>query len=473
VTNERDDRLEPEGMSRRNVLRTMGIAGAALAAGPAFLAACGSDNSSSGGGATTTAAGGGAATTAGGGGAATTAAGGGGDVGSQLASMLKIDAGTAGKGKTLKVGSVLALTGTGSFYGKTMSRGIDLAVEHIKAAGGPDFQVKYYDHKSGDAAAGQQAITELGEAKYPAKLASYVDDLGAMLAGTAQYKMFTLDGGGGTSIFGQAQPYFWGTRAITPDDPLPGLFKWTKTTYPNAKTVGLTGWDIGEPNNSIIKKDILQKITEGGYTHNGLYELFPVGTQDYSAVFPKLKANEPDLLLLGAYGQDPGSFVNQSQTAGLKSTVIGFEFTPDGVNASKGAYDKVGWTFAYDYFDAANPISPLAKLFVDEFKKKYSDTPDFYAANFYENTLVLWEVVRRVLKKGGDINDGAQLDAALQDNLTVVSVYGGDASTVGTYTLDPKTHSVIKRGMGVFEYKGGKVTAKAFFDIGAANYKTP
>jgi branched-chain amino acid transport system substrate-binding protein len=465
VTKDRDERLEPDGLSRRAVLRTMGIAGAALAAGPAFLAACGGDNSGSSSGGATTTAGGGASSSAAGGGAS-------GDVGTQLASMLKIDAATSGKGTPFKMGSVLALTGSGSFYGKTMSRGIDLAVEHIKAAGGPDIQVKYYDHKSGDAAAGQQAITELGEAKYPAKLASYVDDLGAMLAGTAQYKMFTLDGGGGTSIFGQAQPFFWGTRAITPNDPMPGLFKWTKTTYPNAKTVGLTGWDIGEPNNTTIKTDILKKIADAGYQHNGLYELFPVGTQDFSAVLPKIKSNEPDILLFGGYGQDPGSFVNQSQTAGLKATVIGFEFTPDGVNASKGAYDKVGWTFAYDYFDAENPINPLAKLFVSEFKKKYSDSPDFYAANFYENTLVMWEVIRRVLKKGGNINDGAQLDQALQDNLTVVSVYGGDASTVGTYSLDPKTHSVIKRGMGVFEYKGGKVTAKAFFGIGGEDYKT-
>ena len=184
-----------------------------------------------------------------------------------------------------------------------------------------------------------------------------------------------------------------------------------------------------------------------------------------------MKSNQPDVLLAGMYGQDPGSFINQSQTAGLKSQIIGFEFTPDGVNASKGAYDKIGWTFTYDYFDAANPISPLAKLFVDEFKKQYNDTPDFYAANFYENTLVMWEVIRRVLKKGGDINDGAQLDQALRDNLTVVSVYGGDASTVGTYTLDATTHSVIKRGMGVFTYKSGKVTAQAFFDIGGANYR--
>jgi hypothetical protein len=72
-----------------------------------------------------------------------------------------------------------------------------------------------------------------------AKFASYTDDVGVMLDGTAQYKMFTLDGGGGTSVFGQGKPYFWGTRAIRPNDPLPGLFKWTKETYPEAKNVGV------------------------------------------------------------------------------------------------------------------------------------------------------------------------------------------------------------------------------------------
>ena len=143
----------------------------------------------------------------------------------QLGALLGVDAATAGKGKTIDAGAVLALTGTGSFYGKTMRRGLDLAAKHIEAAGGPKIKYIYLDHKSGDAAAGKAAITELGSKKIPAKFASYADDLGAMLDGTAQYKIFTLDGGGGTSIFAQGKPYFWGTRAITPNDPLPGLFK--------------------------------------------------------------------------------------------------------------------------------------------------------------------------------------------------------------------------------------------------------
>jgi branched-chain amino acid transport system substrate-binding protein len=469
---------QPGRVTRRTVLTRLGAAGAAVALAPSILAACGSDNS--GGSAATTASGGagttsGAATTASGG-AATTAASGGGSGGvptvNDLATLLGVDAATSGKGMTVPAGAVLALTGTGSFYGKTMSRGLDLAAKHIEAAGGPKITYTYLDHKSGDAAAGKAAITELGSKQVAVKFASYVDDLGAMLDGTAQYKMFTLDGGGGTSTFGQGKPYFWGTRAITPNDPLPGLFQYTKAALPDAKTVGMMVWDLGEPNNGNIKADIVKKIAAGGYTHNGLYEFVPVGGQDFSQVIPKIKANEPDILLVSIYGQDPGSFANQAETAGLKATMFNFEFTPDGVNASKGTYDKNGITFAYDYFDSGNPKSPLAKFFVQEFKKEYGgDSPDFYAANFYENVFVLWEVIRRALKSGGDIKSGDVLDKALQTNLTVVSVYGGDDKTVGSYTLDPTTHSVTKREMGVFEYKGGKVTPKAFFGIGGEGYK--
>jgi hypothetical protein len=83
----------------------------------------------------------------------------------------------------------------------------------------------------------------------------------------------------------------------------------------------------------------------------------------------------------------------------------------------------------------------------------------------------MWELMRRVIKDGGDVKSGEALDNALRSNLTVVSVYGGDANTVGTYTLDPKTHSVSKREMGVFQYKDGKVTPFAFFGIDGAGYR--
>jgi ABC-type branched-subunit amino acid transport system substrate-binding protein len=351
-----------------------------------------------------------------------------------------------------------------------MSRGIDLAVRHITEAGGPTFEVEYYDHKSGDPAAGQQAITELGEQGYGAKLASYADNLGSMLPGTAQYEVFTLDGGGGTSIFAQNQPFFWGTRAITPNDPLPGLFEYIKQTNPDVQTVGLAGWDVGEPSNSIVREDVLAKIEAAGLEFNGLYELTPVGSQDYSQVLPKITANEPDLLLVGMYGQDIGSFVNQAETAGLEAEIVGFEFTPDGINASKGTFEQ-GYTFAYDFFDPNNPTNPLGELFVQEFEAEYGELPDFYAANYYEDTLGMWDLIRRVCAEGGDINSGADLDAALQAEPTLFSVYGGDESTVGTKTMDLENHSVTQRPMGLFRYENGEVTPLAYFDLNGEDFQ--
>ena len=455
---------------RRMLLGTAGVAGAAI------LAACGDDDDSSSAtsAAATTAAG--AATTTAGGSATTTGGGSGTTAGAgstDLATLLEIDAASAGKGKTIELGAVLALTGTGSFYGKTMSRGLDLAAKHIAELGGPTFKYTYLDHKSGDPAAGVQAMAELVSKGVQAKFASYGDDITAMLSSTIENKVFTFDGGGGTGITAQGKPFFWGTRAITPNDPMPGLFKWTKEAHPDAKTVGVVQWDLGADNNKGTRDDVLAKLEAGGYEFNDLYELVPIGGQDFSQVLPKVKANEPDILLLVIYGQDPGSFSNQAQTAGLKAVQIGFEFTPDGLNASKGTYDSVGWTFAYDFFDPKTSTNPLAKKFIEGFNTDNGEDPDFYAANYYENAFDMWELMRRIWKDDPDAEiTGEALQRALETNFTLPSVYGGDETHLGTFELDPTTHSVIKREMGVFEYKDGSVTPKAFFNIGGADYRT-
>ena len=464
------------GFSRREALRRLGFVGAAVAAGPAFLAACGSSSKKT---ATNTTAAGGtgstaapAATTAPGATTAGTAAAGG-DPGQQLLAALGLSkSDKLGTGLSWTMGSVLALTGNGSFYGKTMGRGIDLAVKHIKAAGGPDIKVIYKDHKSGDPQAGVQAMTELGTSKVPAKLASYGDDILSMLPLTQQYKCLTLDGGGANGGAGQSQDFFWGCRALPGLDPIPGLMKYLTDANPGPQTIGVVGWDLGAQNNDIGKKLFLDGIKPfPSLTFNNLFELAPPNTTDFNAVLTKVKANQPDILLYVIWGQDPGFFIDQAQSYNLKSKMYTYELTPDGINASKGAFDSIGITFSTDYFDAANPSSKLSKLFVSEFKAAYKDPPDFYAANYYEDTLALWDFIRRVLVKGGDINSGVDLQNAMKDKLTVASVYGGDDSAVGTMSWDPGTHSLSRRPMGVFTYKGGKVTQLASFNIGGADYK--
>jgi branched-chain amino acid transport system substrate-binding protein len=373
--------------------------------------------------------------------------------------------------ETLRAGAVLALTGPGAFYGTTMSRGIDLAVKHITEAGGMTFDIEYHDHRSGDPVASQQAITELGEAGFGAKFASYNDGLGAMLEGTANYEVFTFDGGGGTSLFAQSQPFFYGTRAITPNDAVPGLVQYITEAMPEMQTVGMVVWDLGEPVNSIIRDDLVADIEAAGLEFNGLYELSPVGSQDYSQILPRIQSNEPDIIFAGLWGQDIGSFVNQASVAGLDSQIFSFEFTPDGINASGGTFDSEGFWFAYDFFEPTEPASDFAEFFVTEFEAEYGELPDFYAANYYEDVLGMWDVARRVCADGGDINSGAALEEAFRADPVLQSVYCCEGSTVGTKVINLENHSTAQRPMGVFEYRDGEVTIHALFDMDAENFR--
>ena len=353
------------------------------------------------------------------------------------------------------MGSVLALTGNGSFYGKTMSRGIDLAVKHIKAAGGPDIKVVYKDHKSGDPQAGVQAMTELGTSGIPAKLASYGDDILAMLPLTQQYKCLTLDGGGGERgrrpesglLLGRpcparprraarAVPIHAGGLSRREDDRVHRLGP--RCPEQRRRPAAVQGG--AEDQHAAVQRPATSWLRRTPPTS-------PTCRR-------KIKANEPDILIVGSFGQDPGFFIDQAQTANLEAKIFGYEFTPDGLNASKGAFDSVGWNFSSDYFDVGAAKSKLAKLFISEFKAAYGEEPDFYAANYYEDTLGMWDLVRRVLAKGGDINSGVDLQNALKDKPELVSVYGGDETTVGTFAMDPTTHSVVRRQMGVFERQG-------------------
>ncbi|HET6875045.1 MAG TPA: ABC transporter substrate-binding protein [Acidimicrobiales bacterium] len=444
-----DDEAVGRGLTRRQLLKAMGAGGAVLAAAP-VLAACGSSSPSSS-----------SSTTTSGGGSSSSSV-------SDITKFITVDSAHSGKGLTLDVGVVLALSGPGSFYGQVMSKGTDLAVRHIQQLGGPTFHPIYKDHKSGDAQAGASAVKELGLANVGLCMASYVDDLGAMFAGTAQYKMLTLDGGGGTSSFGQGKPYFWGTRAITPDDTFGGVIHYIKNHMSSVKRISIVGWDLGALDDPIIAN--LKKALSAAGLQFGIFEPVAVGATDYSTAIQHIKSDNPDLLFLSIYGLDPGVFMKQYVTSGFNKQVIGFEFTNDAAKTAGSAYDK--YWFAYDYFDAKNPPNGWAKIFVDEYKAANGGTePDFYAANFYENTFKFWELVQRTLKAGGDPKSGTDMQTQLEANTTFKSVYGGDANTAGTTTLDPNTHTVTSRPMGLFNYNGGDIKSLAFFNLNGTDYK--
>jgi branched-chain amino acid transport system substrate-binding protein len=386
-----------------------------------------------------------------------------------IARLLGVNRRYAGAGLTFDIGAVYPQTGAGAVYGAHLSDIPDLAFRHIAAMGGPKFNLILKDNRSGDPQAGVQAVRDLGFANVPMMLSSYAADLGAMLTGIKLYKILSLDGSGGTSVFAQNKPYFWGSIATTPNDALPGVVKFIQQTMPSVVTLSTIGWDLGGLGDMVAND--AARYFEGTDFKLGIAEKSKIGSSDFSASLVKIKQSDPDLVFCVVYGEDLGYFLKQYALAGLTKPVMAFTHSIAAQQIAGPAYD--GLYFAFDYFDAERPANRWAKFYIDEFYKLEGTyyPPDNYGANTYEDIFALWECIRRVIEKGGNPHDGAQLDAALRARPSFPSLYGGDESTVGTLTFDLETHSVKKRPMTVAQFKDGKITPLAHFDIGGTNFE--
>ncbi|MFN8080146.1 MAG: ABC transporter substrate-binding protein [Kineosporiaceae bacterium] len=439
--------------SRREFLTRAGIVSGVALVAPGVLTSCSSGDT-------------GTATPSSGGGSGSAAPA------ASLLTLLGITPAQALAGEAWKVGAVLPLSGGGEkSYGKSMVDAVNLAVADIAEAGGPKIELVIKDNGTANPQTSVTAVNELGAAGVGCMLSSLVNAFAAMNEGVAKYKILALDGGGGTASWNKGVPYFYGTRAVSPDDAWSGTAKYLKTAFPDKKTWAAVTWQLDPKLNEVDKQAAIARLKEAGLEFSGTYEYVPFGAQDYAAAIAKLKQANADYVMVTVYGSDPGVFASQAKAAGLTSQLVGFEFTDGGKQASRGTWDA-GWLFAQDYFDAANPGSDLGRFFATRYKAKYGTDPDFYAANYYEGLLGLWELARRVKADGGDYTKGEQLLKALEAKPTLVSVYGGSGATAGTYTLDATSHSVSQRPIGVFDYRGGKVTPKAFFGPGGSDYRT-
>ena len=205
----RDDleRIDPtlDRLSRRQALRRLGLIGAAAAVGPGVLAACGSSG------------GGSSATTAGGTAAPGSTAGGGTSQPARRAAEDRPER-QERQGRGLRA---------------RQRAGADRQRLVLRQDDEPRHRPGRQAHRGGRRTEhqGRSTRTTSRAIRRPASRRSTSSvprrcrpswpptstTSAPCSPATQQFKIFTLDGGGGTSSFGQGLPYFWGTRAITPE----------------------------------------------------------------------------------------------------------------------------------------------------------------------------------------------------------------------------------------------------------------
>jgi branched-chain amino acid transport system substrate-binding protein len=198
-------------------------------------------------------------------------------------------------------------------------------------------------------------------------------------------------------------------------------------------------------------------------------EVTSIGATDYSATISRLKATNPDAVFLFLIGVDSGYFMKQFVAAGMNQPVMGAEYVPDAAEVAGPAFDN--FMFSLDWFYAKKPTNAWSKLFVESYTKEFDLAPEINAANYYEDTFAIWDLIRRVIAKGGNVNSGEELQKALEENPKFQSVYGGSDTELGVIALDTTTHSVTQRPLGVYKYNGGDPVPVATFELRGANFK--
>lgn len=361
----------------------------------------------------------------------------------------------AGAGVVIPAGMLLAMTGSGAFYGKVMSDGAKLAAAHIKAAGGFDYQINIADHKSGQVPAALSGTRQLiSQDKIKVLQTSYGAPSEAIVPLIAQYKLVSFNGGGSSP--GQVgKPFLWQTRMIFGSDMCTGGLAWIAKNYPQAKRLAI----IHSPENGMeaattIAPNAWVKLTGGTVVAN---ELHVTGLTDYSPMVARVKAANPDAIMTFDDGENTGYIVKQLREANVKVPIMGVEFTAEAAKVAGPAYDT--YNFCGDFYDPTNP-NPWNKIFVADHKKLYGVDPEFYGANYYEEVFFVWQLIRRVIADGGDPTDTTALNASLEKNPKFWSVYQGSADKAGEVEFNPKDHTISKP-MGVFKIVNGKAVKLA------------
>ena len=172
------------------------------------------------------------------------------------------------------------------------------------------------------------------------------------------------------------------------------------------------------------------------------------GLTDYSAYLARIKAGNPDAIYDISTGQDQAYIVKGAREMGMKIPIVVPDWNPTDFNPIAGETSENAYV-ASDFFDRESTDARTVK-FVTAYEKKWNEKADFYSANYYDAVYhILPELMKRVVKKGGNPMDGDQLEKAIWTNPTFETVYGGN--------MKLNQDGTVNKPLVIFKIVGGQL----------------
>lgn len=318
---------------------------------------------------------------------------------------------TGASAADIKLGVAEALSGGAAQYGVAIRNGFQLAADEINAAGGVQGNklVLVVEDEQGKK---EEAINVFKKLIFQDNVLMV---FGPTLSNSAQ-AADPIAQGAKTVVFGTSNTADGITsigdyvfrNSVTEADVLPETIKMAVKKAGIKKVAVLYGSDdvftkSGYDNFKKALEDLKIPVTTT--------ETFAKGDVDFKAQLTKIKAGNPDAIVLSALLAEGAPIMVQARQLGLNVPVIG----GNGMNSVKVfdlAKEKADGLYVGSPWSSSN-ATPENTKFVKAYNDKFKAVPDQFAAQAYDAMHILTEALKRVKLTGNLTADRAALHAAL------------------------------------------------------------
>lgn len=287
-------------------------------------------------------------------------------------------------GDTIKIGGLAPLTGNVSVYGVATNNGIKMAVDEINKAGGVlGKQIEYivYDEK-GDPI---EAVNAYNKLVQDDKIIALIGDVTskptiAVAQKAVKDRIPMITATGTTADITKAGDNVFRACFI---DPYQGeLMAEYAAKKLNAKTAAII-YDNGDDYSTGVADAFEKEAKEAGITITNK-EAYQPGSVDFKSQLTKIKAGNPDVLMIPVYYSDVALIAAQAKDIGIKSKLLGADGW-DGVleKIDKSNLDAVKDCYFCSQYSPENKDEKLQN-FLKQYTEKYKSEANMFAVLGYD-----------------------------------------------------------------------------------------
>ncbi len=287
----------------------------------------------------------------------------------------------------IKIAIIGAMSGTNAVLGDWMKKGVTLAVEEKNKAGGiqgRQIEIVVYDDEADPTKSVNLAQKVATEDKVMAAFAT-TNSTSALadIPIFAQYKIPQLTNGTNVDITNKGSAYIFRVTPAGPsfEDTLVDFLVKTKGFKKFAIIADTSAYGKGEGDyqEAALKRNGLSALTR---------EAFGIDDKDFTGQLTKILQTQPEVLLLGSSEVASGLIAKQARQLGFKGQIAGGAAvgTPKYIETA-GAEVAEGTIFTTPWLhDEGNELS---RKFVNAYKARWNETPEFHGANTYDGASLL------------------------------------------------------------------------------------